>query len=164
MRVKLQLVLCPDDSQEETVTDVAALQTDCQRIEHLGLTFREVKQLLHTIQKRLLHHRIDAFLDAYSTCPNCGVPLNGKGDHRRSLYPVFGTFALRSLWHFPCCCRRRTMTPFSPLTPLLPESGAPELLVMPLFGSTRYPEIIPDILTTRGEDSCNAYRHRCLPL
>ena len=37
MRVKLQLVICNDEGQEETVTDVIALNKHQQRIEHLGL-------------------------------------------------------------------------------------------------------------------------------
>ena len=79
MRIKLQLVLCSDDGQEETVTDIVSLQKDAQRIEHLGLTLREAKQLLNTVQKHLLQHQVDAFLDACATCPDCGTLLKAKG-------------------------------------------------------------------------------------
>ena len=41
MRVTLQLVICHDDGQEETVTDVITLNKNNQRIEHLGLSLRE---------------------------------------------------------------------------------------------------------------------------
>ena len=75
MRVKLPLVLCSDDGQEDTVTDVVTLQKDSQRIEHLGLPLREAKQLLNTIQKRLLQQQMKALLDGCSTCPNCGPPF-----------------------------------------------------------------------------------------
>jgi hypothetical protein len=51
MRVKLQLVLCHDDGREETVTDIVSWQRDYRRIEHLGLTLAESKQLLKRIQK-----------------------------------------------------------------------------------------------------------------
>ena len=54
MRVKLQLVMCSDDGHEETVTDIVTLKKDCQRIEHLGLTLKEAKQLLKTTQQRRL--------------------------------------------------------------------------------------------------------------
>jgi hypothetical protein len=54
MRVKLQLVICDDDGQEETITEVVTLRKDHRRIEHLGLTLKEAKQLLHTIQHRVL--------------------------------------------------------------------------------------------------------------
>ena len=46
MRVKLQLVMCNDKGDEETVTDVITLNKNNQRIEHLGLTLAESKQLL----------------------------------------------------------------------------------------------------------------------
>jgi len=36
MRVKLQLVMCNDEGDEETVTDVITLNKNTQRIEHLG--------------------------------------------------------------------------------------------------------------------------------
>ena len=36
MRLKLQLVLCNDQGEEETVTDVLTLNKHHQRIEHLG--------------------------------------------------------------------------------------------------------------------------------
>ncbi len=48
MRVKLQLVMCNDQGDEETVTDVITLNKNHQRIEHLGLTLAEAKQLLST--------------------------------------------------------------------------------------------------------------------
>jgi len=41
--------MCSDDGQEEIITDIITLQKDSQRIEHLGLTLREAKQLLTTI-------------------------------------------------------------------------------------------------------------------
>jgi hypothetical protein len=46
MRVKLQLVLCSDEGQQETVTDVITLNKNHQRIEHLGLTLTEAAQFL----------------------------------------------------------------------------------------------------------------------
>jgi len=63
MRVKLQLVLCSDDGQEAIITDIVTLKKDAQRIEHLGLTLKEAKQLLNTMQKRLLQHQVAVFLD-----------------------------------------------------------------------------------------------------
>jgi hypothetical protein len=58
MRVKLQLVLCNDDGSEETVTDIVSLKKDYYRIEHLGLTLADSKQLLQRIQKKPHSHRV----------------------------------------------------------------------------------------------------------
>jgi len=130
MRVKLQLVICSDDGQEQTVTDVVTLQKDHRRIEHLGLTLAEAKQLLTAIQQRVLQHQVEAFLTSHSTCAACGAALKVKGYQSRSFRTLFGTFKLRSPRLFHCRCRRRKTTSFRPLTALLPESAAPELLFM----------------------------------
>ena len=130
MRVKLQLVMCSDDGHEETITDLVTLQKDSQRIAHLGLTLMEAKQLLPTIQKRLLQRQVYTFLDGCSTCPDCGAPLKAKGSHTRTFRTLFGTCKLASPRLFHCCCMRRKTTSFRPLTALLPDSVAPELLFM----------------------------------
>src|SRR5262245_1568639 len=75
MRIKLQLVLCSDEGHEETVTDVITLNKNSQRIEHLGLTMAEAKQLLSTLQQHLLQHQVDTFLDRCSICADCGALL-----------------------------------------------------------------------------------------
>src|SRR6266403_737600 len=96
MRVKLQLVMCNDQGDEETVTDVITLNKNHQRIEHLGLSLAESTQLLSTLQHHLLQQQVDTFLDACTTCPDCGTPLTLKARARRSLRPLFGTFKLCS--------------------------------------------------------------------
>ena len=78
MRVKLQLVMCNDQGEEETVTDVITLNKNNQRIEHLGLSLAESKQLLSTLQRHLLQQQITTFLDTCSDCPDCGTPLQLK--------------------------------------------------------------------------------------
>jgi hypothetical protein len=130
MRVKLQLVMCSDDGHEATITDIITLQKDSQRIEHLGLTLRDAKQLLNTIQQCLLQHQVDTFLDACATCPDCGIPLKAKGYHTRTFRTLFGTFKLSSPRLLHCRCTRRKTTSFRPLSALLTESAAPELLFM----------------------------------
>ncbi len=130
MRVKLQLVLCSDDGQEETVTDVITLKKNHQRIEHLGLPLTEAKQLLNTIQQRVLQRQVEAFLDSCSSCPDCGTPLKIKGYHSRSFRTLFGTFKLSSPRLYHCGCKRHKTTSFRPLSSLLTESVAPELLFM----------------------------------
>src|SRR5262245_10151980 len=130
MRIKLQLVICHDEGQEETIIDVIALNKHQQRIEHLGLTLTESKQLLSTIQRHLLQQQVNTFLDARSTCPDCGTPLKLKAHGRRAFRTLFGTFQFDSPRLEHCDCTRRKTSSFRPLTALLTESVAPELLSM----------------------------------
>jgi hypothetical protein len=91
MRLKLQLVMCNDQGDEETVTDVITLNKHHQRIEHLGLTLAESKQLLSTLQRHLLQQQVNTFLDTCSDCPDCWTPLHLKARSRRSFRTLFGT-------------------------------------------------------------------------
>jgi hypothetical protein len=130
MRVKLQLVLCSDEGQEETVTHVMTLNKNSQRIEHLGLTLMEAKQLLRTLQQHLLQQQVNTFLDRYSTCADCGALLKVKAHASRSFRTLFGTYKLDSPRLEHCDCTRRKTSSFRPLAALLTESVAPELLYM----------------------------------
>ncbi|MGE3538941.1 MAG: ISKra4 family transposase [Candidatus Tectimicrobiota bacterium] len=130
MRVKLQLVMCHDEGHEETITDVITLNKHHQRLEHLGLTLAESKHLLSTLQRHLLRQQVATFLDARSTCPDCGTPLTLKAHGSRSLRPLFGTCMFSSPRLEPCDCQGPKTSSCRPLAALLTESVAPELLSM----------------------------------
>src|SRR5919205_2126998 len=130
MRVKLQLVISHDDGHEETVTDVITLNKNNQRIEHLGLSLAESKHLLGALQRHLLQQQVTAFLDTYATCPDCGTPLKLKARGSKSFRSLFGTFTFSSPRLEHCNCKRRKTSSFRPLSALLTESVAPELLYM----------------------------------
>ena len=120
MRLKLQLVLCNDQGDEETVTDVLTLNKHHQRIEHLGLTLAESKHLLSTLQRQLLQQQINTFLDTRSTCPDCGTPLKLKARGSRSFRTLFGTFKVYSPRLEYCDCTRRKMASCRPLSRIHP--------------------------------------------
>jgi hypothetical protein len=130
MRVKLQLVISHDEGHDETVTDVVTLHKNHKRIEHLGLSLAESKQLLSTIQRQLLQQQVNTFLDMHSTCPDCGTPLDLKARGSRSFRTLFGTFKFYSPRLKHCDCKRRKTASFRPLSALLTEPVAPELLYM----------------------------------
>src|SRR2546428_1319868 len=130
MRVKLQLVMCHDDGHEETITDVITLNKNNKRIEHLGLTLSEAKQLLSTTQHHLLRQQVAAFLDTCSDCPDCGTPLKLKARASRSFRTLFGTLKFDSPRLEHCGCKWRKTSSFRPLSALLTESVVPELLYM----------------------------------
>ena len=130
MRVKLQLVICHDNGHEETVTDVITLNKHNKRIEHLGLSLAESKQLLSTIQQHLLQQQVTTFLDTHSTCPDCGTPLKLKAHGSRSFRTLFGTCKFYSPRLERCDCKGRKTVSFRPLSALLTEPVAPEFLYM----------------------------------
>ena len=146
MRVKLQLVMCDDAGQETTVSDLVTLKKDTTRLEHLGLTLKEAKQLLKTIQTKLLAQQIDRFLENQSRCPDCGATLKAKHYTSRSFRTLFGTFRLPSPRLVRCTCRRRQTKSFRPLSALLTASVAPELL----FIETKWASLVSYGLTIKA--------------
>jgi hypothetical protein len=130
MKLKVQLVVCADDGREEQVQEVATLDKDCQRIEHLGLTLAEAKELLATLQQHLVAHQVATFVAARAQCADCGATLQHKAQHTRTFRTLFGTVTLSSPRLYHCPCQRHKTTTFRPLTALLTESTAPELLFM----------------------------------
>jgi hypothetical protein len=130
MRVKLQLVICHDDDHEETVTDVITLHKNHKRIEHLGLSLAESKQLLGTLQRKILQQQVTAFLDAHATCPDCRTPLDLKARGSKSFRTLFGTFKFYSPRLKHCDCKQRKTASFRPLSALFTEPVAPEFLYM----------------------------------
>jgi glycyl-tRNA synthetase (class II) len=115
MKLKVQLVVCDDDGHEETFTDVVVLEKACQRIEHLGLTLTEAKQIHPALQQRLVEQQTSAFVAAHARCDSCGKPLGIKAYHTRTFRTLFGTVILTSPRLYHCRCRRRKTTTFRPL-------------------------------------------------
>src|SRR5262249_36817577 len=73
---------------------------------------------------------ITTFLDTRSTCPDCGTLLKLKARGSRSFRTLFGTFTFSSPRLEHCDCTRHQTASFRPLSALLTESVAPELLYM----------------------------------
>lgn len=130
MKVKVQLVVCDDDGREVTHTDVVVLEKACQRIEHLGLSLTEAKQLLKTLQQHLLEQQATAFVRGRACCQACGKALRPKGHHTLTFRTLFGTITLKSPRLRHCRCASHETVSFSPLVELVSEHTAPELLFM----------------------------------
>ena len=130
MKLKVQLVICTDDGHPEQVQEVATLDKDHQRLEHLGLTLAETKQLLATLQQHVVAQQAATFLAAHAQCDDCGATLQHKGQQTRTFRTLFGTVTLDSPRLYHCRCQPRKTTTFRPLNALVTESTAPELLFM----------------------------------
>ena len=82
------------------------------------------------IRDSLLQQQVTTFLDTCSDGPDCGTPLHLKARSRRSFRTLFGTCTFDSPRLEYCDCTRHQTASFRPLSALLTESVAPELLSM----------------------------------
>jgi hypothetical protein len=145
MKFTVQLVAWTDNGQEETMQEVAMLEKESERVEHLGLTLAEAKQLLKRLQHYLVERQTTSYLVARARCEACGRALLVKEQLTRTIRTLFGTVVLTSPRLYHCRCRARTATTFRPLRALLPDSTTPELL----FLETKWASLISYGLTTR---------------
>jgi hypothetical protein len=130
MKMTVPLVVCEDDGCEETITDVVILEKTCQQLEQVGLTLAEAKTLLQRLQQHLVEQQAAAFVATHMHCQACGTLLSTKGHHALTFRTLFGTIRLTSPRLCHCPCTLHETATFSPLTALLPEHTAPELLFM----------------------------------
>ena len=146
MKITVQLVMCDDDGHEETVTEVVILEKACQRIEQVGLTLTEAKTLLTGLQQRIVERQIASFVATHRHCQTCGQALRTKGHHSPTFRTFFGTIMLSRIRFRQCQCTPNETATFSPLTELLSEHTAPELL----FLETKWASLVSYGLTAQA--------------
>lgn len=86
----------------DRLQEVGTLDKDCQRIEHLGLTLAEAKQLLATLQQHLVAQQTATFVATHAQCDHCGTTLQHKGQQTRTFRTLFGTVTLTSPRLYQC--------------------------------------------------------------
>jgi hypothetical protein len=145
MRLKVQLVIRADEEGTDTSHEVAVLEQDCQRLEQLGLTLAEAKELLTQLQQHVVAHQASVFVTTRSHCTACGTPLQRKEQTTRVLRPLFGTVLLTNPRLYHCRCQGQQTSTFRPLSRLLTESTTPELLFM----ETKWASLISYGMTAR---------------
>src|SRR5438067_13826276 len=104
VQLKVQLVSVAEDGSEST-EDLLVLTKQHERLEQLGLTLGEGKQLLREVQRRIVQQQATAFLAAQAACPTCGRERSIKAHKTIGLRTLFGKVSLDSprLWQ---CCRQ----------------------------------------------------------
>jgi hypothetical protein len=145
MRLKGQLVIDAEDCGPGTTHEVALLEKDCHRLEQLGLTLAEGKQLLTQLQQHLVARQAAACVTTRSQCEACGAPLPRKEETTRGLRTLFGTILLPCPRLSHCRCQAQPTTTFRSLSGLLTEPTTPELL----FLETKWASLISYGMTAR---------------
>ncbi len=94
--------------------------------ELIGLSLDESKQLLKTLQQKIVERQASQFIKSQKLCPCCGKNRRLK-EHRNLYYrTVFGIVPLSSPRLYYCHCEKRNRQSFSVLSQWLPESVSPE--------------------------------------
>src|SRR4051812_6515743 len=144
MRVQVQLrIVAEDESVISDDTELLLLDKSDDRLEALGLSLAEAKTLLAGIQQRLVTAQAASFAARHRGCPLCGRPRRSKGPSPILFRTAFGVVPLSSPRFHRCRCQPTEPKTVSPLTELLTEHTAPELLYL----ETRWASLVSYGLT-----------------
>lgn len=128
MRFLIHLVAESEAGQR--VQEIARLERKEPRLENIGLSLREAKQLLAAIQTTIVERQVTDYLETQRACPRCGQIRGLNGSHPVRFQTLFGNLELRSPRWNHCGCQPNPAKTFSPLSDLLPEHASPERLYL----------------------------------
>jgi hypothetical protein len=130
MRIKVQVVIEPDDEEAASVHVVADLARGALQAETLDLRLDEAKDLLAQVQDVMVAEQVRRCLGQHVACPDCGRGRRHKDIRTIAVQTLFGVLRLQSpRWHH-CSCRHHSTKTFSPVAEVLPERTTPELLYL----------------------------------
>src|SRR4051795_2045801 len=143
MHVHLQLRIVGDDGTVFTDSEILHLEKSDHQFEAVGLSISESKTLQRCLQQHVVTAQVATFVDRHRCCPACGRHLCSKGKYPIVFRTVFGNVTLSSPRFYRCGCQPADSQTFSPLTELLTEHTAPELLYL----ETRWASLVSFGLT-----------------
>ena len=138
MHFRIQVVAVLDDGTEH-LQDIADLPRGETTLDTLGLTLEESKQVLQHLQRTLIEHQVDAYLDQHRVCPACGKNRQLKLSDMAPFRTLFGLIPVRNPRWKQCDCQVHEYKTFRPLTALLPERTSPELRYL----ETKWASLLP---------------------
>ncbi|MCO5195634.1 MAG: ISKra4 family transposase [Anaerolineae bacterium] len=144
MKIKVQIVIEHEALDEPLVEEIVCLCRGDLLPETMGMTLAEGKDLLANMQAAMVKHQAQDYVDQQRQCPDCGKRRGTKGQHEIVWRSLFGKLRLKSPRLYNCACQPHTTKSFSPLTVLLPERSAPELLYL----ETKWASLMSYGLTT----------------
>jgi hypothetical protein len=126
MKFKIQ-ILIEDEQGDIQIEDIFQLDKTNHSDDVIGLSLSESKQLLKTLQQRLVARQADIAANAHRYCAHCHKKRRTKGYHTVQYRTLFGIVSLSSPRFYHCQCENSASRTFSPLSPWLAEHVAPEL-------------------------------------
>lgn len=130
MKVKIQVIIESEGNETPITDEIASLQREDLTAETLGLTLAEAKELLASVQEKMVQYHTEEYIQQQRNCPQCGKARTTKGQHEIVFRSLFGKLKLNSPRLYTCSCQPQSQRSFSPLAECLSERTAPELLYL----------------------------------
>ena len=131
MRITILLQITGDDGACRPAEEVAAFDKSSERTEDLGLSLREGKALLATVQDRTVKAQAEAWFQRHRRCPACSTQRCIKGYYPAVFHTLYGDIVLDSPRLYRCVCQAdQGSATVSPLQELVAHGIAPERLYL----------------------------------
>jgi hypothetical protein len=155
MQVRIMLQLVGNDGAVGGAEEIGVLTKVTERAEDLDLWLAESKTPLAAAQQRIVEAQVDCWLEKYRHCPISGRKLRCKGSYTVTFRTLFGDVRLKSpRYYVPKEHQTNGPATISPVTQLLPEHVAPELLYLETrWGSPVHYVAAADLLGTSPRSS-----------
>ena len=127
MNIELTIRITTPDGITQT-EKIASLAKSTDTIDDIGLSIDEGKDILLKLQQEIVAAQCAAFCARLSRCPCCERKLRCKARGQIRYRTVFGDVTVANPRFYHCQCHDNPAKTFSPLTVLLPDHIAPELL------------------------------------
>lgn len=127
MDIEIEVKITGPDGMAHT-ENTATFSKGAETIGEIGLSIAESKDLLLQLQQEIVSAQCVAHCAKHSCCPCCGRKLRCKERGHIRYRTVFGDVTVPSSRFYHCQCHDGPASTFSPLTELLPDYVAPELL------------------------------------
>ncbi|WP_180902655.1 ISKra4 family transposase [Martelella soudanensis] len=162
MDVEIKVTITAPDGTTHTDT-IGKLTKGFETIGEIGLSIDESKTLLLNIQQKIVGAQCAASCAERASCQCCGLKLRCKARRQIRYRTVFGDVGVNSPRFYQCFCQDMSARTFSPLTELLPDHVAPELLWLETkwaslmsFGVTT--DLLKDVLPINRKLSSDSIR------
>lgn len=131
MRITILLQITGDDGVSRPAEEIAAFDKSSERTEDLGLSLREGKALLATVQDRTVKAQAEAWFQRHRRCPACSTQRGIKGYYPAVFHTLYGDIVLDSPRLYHCACQAdQGAATVSPLRELVAQGIAPERLYL----------------------------------
>src|SRR3990167_8537759 len=126
MRFTIKLTI-DDGSATETIEEVIQINKGFSDCDIVGLSLQESKQILKTLQSKIVFEQAKKYIESKRMCSSCGKKLNLKGYCPIQYRTLFGIVNLKSPRFICCQCNNPKSKTFSPLSEWLHDKNSPEL-------------------------------------
>ena len=136
MRIKIQLIIEAQDGTDNLplIEEIGSFERGPTTLETLGLSLVEAKELLASIQKKLVTAQLGEYLQSQNHCGACGKTYGRKGRQKLVFRTLFGKLGLDSPRFYGCKCSltnaQNGAKSLGPLATLVSERAAPEFIYL----------------------------------